>query len=444
MGNILVSAHYSFEQDGLVYRPILGSGTPLPTMSEMKISPSGAGSYFHAQKPVTYRSCNGVVPWIGTQITGLSGISDPMKHRDQIYVWVADGTHFYSFMAWWSWYWESNTPYHLYVQGICLSVPEVRDYAPVYRKHISTNYRMTDRLGSNEDLVPAILDVIASLPPYITWNSVADKDSARNEVIALDSDVEPAHFQFKYNELNDFLMYDEFGLWTHRWRALAGNAYINAAQNLPSTANNSIQNVAQIIDLIKDIKEGNLGRSARDFVKSNALSKAKEAWLTYRYSYETTKLDLQEYRQLTERIQSLRSLSKIETFGQYASDAALCRCCFKVNVSDIVPHNFSEWLHTYGFYLKAADVWDDIPFSFMVDWFLHLGDLLEFFDASGEAAEVRPADVWYSFLTKYDNQTCYFRIPGEAITNVPFLDFNTGSSTKVKAMRIADTISIFT
>jgi hypothetical protein len=407
-------------------------------VDEIKISPSGHGAYFHVQKPVTYAPSGGIVPWVGVHIEGLCDEEDPRKQFTRIDYLRSDGVTVIWAMAYWSW--SPGGPYYLATRIEANYIP----YVGWWPRSISLDHwRRRDKLGKNSELLPALEADIASMPPVSSW----DKGSwawTIDVTRSVSLRKEAPNFQFKYNELNDFELYNEFGLWTQRWRTLAGNAYINAAQNLPSTANNSIQNVVQIIDLIKDIKEGNLGRSARDFVKSNAFSKAKQAWLTYRYSYETTKLDLQEYRELTERIQSLRSMKKIETFGQFATEAAFCRCCFKVNVSDMIPHNFSEWLHSYGFYLKAADVWDDIPFSFMVDWFWHLGDLLEFFDASGEAAEVRPADIWYSFLTKYDNQTCYFRIPGEAITNVPFLDFNTGSSTKVKAMRIADTVSIFT
>jgi hypothetical protein len=250
-------------------------------------------------------------------------------------------------------------------------------------------------------------------------------------------------FNFKLNEYNDFQCIRDLDLIPDKLRMIAGNAYINACQNLPKTANNTLQNVIEVIDLIRSIKSGNLGKAAASFIDSSAYEGAKSAWLMYRYQYNTTKMDFEEYKNLIYRLKDLQGLSKITIHGEFAWGGYQCRCSFDVNACDFIPHTLNEFLRASGLYFKTADIWDDIPFSFIVDWFLHLGDALTWLDTHEDAWNVRPSNVWYSWETSYDDQICYIRAPGEPIVNAPYLQYNIGSSAKVKAMRFADVISIF-
>jgi hypothetical protein len=250
-------------------------------------------------------------------------------------------------------------------------------------------------------------------------------------------------FNFKLNEYNHFECIRDLELIPDKLRFCAGNAYINACQNLPKTANNTLQNVVEVIDTIRSIKSGNLGKAAASFINSSAYEGAKSAWLMYRYQYNTTKMDFEEYKDLIFRLKDLQKLNKITIHGESAWGGYQCRCSFDVNACDFIPHTLNEFLRASGLYFKTADIWDDIPFSFIVDWFLHLGDVFTWLDTHEDAWNVRPSNVWYSWETSYDNQICYIRAPGEPIVNVPYLQQNSGSSAKVKAMRFADVISIF-
>lgn len=250
-------------------------------------------------------------------------------------------------------------------------------------------------------------------------------------------------FNFKLNEYEDFSYIRDLDVIPTKLRWIAGNAYINACQNLPKTANNTLQNVIEVINAIRSIKSGNLGKAAKSFLSSSAYEGAKSAWLMYRYQYNTTKMDFEEYKDLTYRLKNLQQIPKITIHGDFAWGGYQCRCSFDVNACDFIPHTLKEFLRAYGLYFKTADIWDDIPFSFIVDWFLHLGDVFTWLDAHEDAWNVRPSNVWYSWETSYDGQTCYIRASGEPIVNAPYLATNTSSSTKVKAMRFADVISIF-
>lgn len=115
---------------------------------------------------------------------------------------------------------------------------------------------------------------------------------------------------------------------------------------------------------------------------------AGDAWLTYRYVYNTTKSDIQDF------------LGKLDVaFGSFEDQCHTIRSgttVGKVNhhltarLSPPVTYSPSEsfnilyskvkslnWrLRSMGVYPSLANLWDIVPYSFMVDWFLPVGDLL--------------------------------------------------------------------
>lgn len=419
------------------------------------MSPYGSGYYFHAQKPPTLCPVPGgqYDQWVADHQTGWELIAPPAMEcagnvafrGSKAIASAGDATDGFISVRWLAQYWHYP------------DVPKWDFDVDSYEWDSKMDMWKHERAQCWSDSgfsvpIPTTVEACASHALIsartilaMGRSSRAYKYSVSYENVDVGScSVETGTFRFKYNELEVFQQLVDLDYWDPAYRNIAGNAYIDAACNLPRTSNNSLQNLIEVIDGVKSLASGNLGKSAVDFVRSNAFSKAKNAWLAYRYSYNTTKMDLQEYKSLYSRLANLHQTGNFVTRGQFRFGGIFARCSFKVPISSVIPHDFEEFMHTSGFYLKAADVWDDIPFSFIVDWFVQLGDILSHFDDAGQAAEVRPADVWYSFTTSYDDQIIYFRVPGEPIWNVPFLDWNTGTSTKVSAMRIADTISLFT
>lgn len=434
--------------------PLCYGMSPIPSRVEMKLSPSGSGPYFHAQKPPTLKPFpNGSYDqWMDSH-RGWKLINPPTMECAGLLTFskghpsFSAGSATDGYIAVW-WNASGHRP------------PLNAEWSLLVRSYEWDGSRGEWKCESArcvpgegcDTLLPNSIEacaqhaLISAHTMIAMGRSTGDyRYSMRYHSNHFDScTVITDDFNFKHNELEVFEEITDLGYWRQSYRSIAGNAYIDAARNLPKTSNNSLQNLVEVINLIRSIKSGNLGKSAVNFVKSNTFSKVKNAWLAYRYSYKTTQMDLQEYKDLYSRLANLRNGGNLVTHGQFSYRGIFARCSFKVPVDSVVPDNLKELLHTSGFYLKAADVWDDIPFSFIVDWFTQFGDVLSHVDDAGQAAEVRPAGVWYSFTTSYDDQITYFRVPGVPIWNVPFLDWNTGTSTNVKAMRIADTISLFT
>jgi hypothetical protein len=183
-------------------------------------------------------------------------------------------------------------------------------------------------------------------------------------------------------------------------------------------------------------------------IKPKGLPKASEVWLKYRYVFSTTKMDVEDVRDLYYRIEELKDqLTPIKIRGTYRhSDNTLFR--FKASMNP--DQEFLEKLGSIPGYLGEAswtDVWDLIPWSFMIDWFAHVSDLLEYAERWGSAVEVEYplSDIWYSVETSTEGQLVYFRIPGDPnrpMMGSPFLSIRR-ASTKSLAMRATDCLAIF-
>lgn len=148
-----------------------------------------------------------------------------------------------------------------------------------------------------------------------------------------------------------------------------------AANALRYNANN-VENVGQVYELIQGI------RNPLELLHRVTPKTLKDAWLAYRYSYETTKSDLLEgERFISETLNRTSGTVRLQETYQNT------RCNLKFRYW---PHenNFLQLayeliakLHKLGLQVNAYTAWDAIPFSFVADWFLPIGDYLERLDA---------------------------------------------------------------
>lgn len=243
---------------------------------------------------------------------------------------------------------------------------------------------------------------------------------------------------YDYGELSAFEWWDLTGVLEGRYRALAGQAYYNAATSLPKDACNSIANVLEAAASVNDLLHGDIGK----LLPSNP----KDAWLFYRYQYNTTKLDIEEYRSLTDRLNKLVNLPTLRSDGSASYGNLRCHCEITVDPTYMIPGSTKEWLSLYGFKLSAVNVWDMIPYSFVVDWFFSIGSFLEILEDENWAYELPITEAWTSFSSHGPGtQSTYFRVPGYFRAACPFLDYSQrGASNKTIVKRILDSIALFT
>lgn len=246
-------------------------------------------------------------------------------------------------------------------------------------------------------------------------------------------------FSFPHNEWNAYMGWRQLGILPNLYRSGFASAYVDAMNNLPEVRCNMIANVLDIASALRDIKKGNLLDGVKDLIKD-----PRKAWLSYRYAYSTTKMDVQEVSGVITRLKHLLDAGvDFKTNGTYKRGNQLFRAVATVPLSTVLPDpSFVSKLDKAGLKLSAYNVWDMIPYSFVVDWFLGIGDLLEWAESLNEALEVKPTSVWYSCQTVTDELVIYFRISASGITGTPFYATK-NASTKTLLMRLTDALALF-
>lgn len=239
-------------------------------------------------------------------------------------------------------------------------------------------------------------------------------------------------FNFQKGELDAFWWHDLTGVLPGAYQMCATQSYIEAANAIPAAECNTIANVMEIAGKINSLRKGDLG------IATNAA----DIWLQYRYEYTTTKADILEYADLTQRLTNLARTPSAKLTGVFEKYGISCRTVASFRTSDVLPSNVKEWLETYGFKFSALNMWDMVPYSFIADWFFHIGDILDSFEKQGEALSAPLYNVWHTFQTEYDNQFTMFRIPKTVRYSWPHVSYSS-TSTKTLGKRVTDGLALF-
>lgn len=185
--------------------------------------------------------------------------------------------------------------------------------------------------------------------------------------------------------------------------ALVANAYVEAVAGIPDAS--GMGNAVNAIQLAQ------AGISALKAVLTRgrhlSVGKLSDAWLAYRYSYGTTKADLEEAASLLDRAADLLFTDRVRCNGTVTqrineNDVVTARCSISLEASSL--SHFKSTVERYGLQLDAYAAWDLVPYSFIVDWFLDIGGLLEFARKQNFARRVDPADCWCSIERRWINE----------------------------------------
>jgi hypothetical protein len=232
---------------------------------------------------------------------------------------------------------------------------------------------------------------------------------------------------------------------TYWLNVMSQHAFLDACDSLPKLSDNSISNILELASFIYNLvvnRRIEIPKSLQDI------------WLGYRYVYSTTKSDAEEAIAFVNRHINLGSLSKeISCYGQYHRQFddigdVICRCKFRVK-----PRNLSKlqaiWrdLTTYGLAPNFYVLWDMTQFSFMIDWFLPVGDVAHAVDASlvynGDYYDF--SEVVYSLKYTNNGIPIYSRWVEDSSPDLQgyyFFEQNS-SSKRTWLYRAIDTLSIF-
>jgi hypothetical protein len=238
--------------------------------------------------------------------------------------------------------------------------------------------------------------------------------------------------------------------YTNYWRNyLIQHAILDACESLPRLSDNSISNLIEVVGFIKALVVDH----RIEMPKSLA-----DAWLAYRYQYSTGKQDVQDAIKFVRRHMDLGTLDR-QIVGRGTSHHTIegvdvtCRCSVSVTPKDVsYVHKLIRSLDQYGLTPDFYVIWDSIPYSFMVDWFLPISDLASVADAnamyfSGEFYTLEGICLSLEYTREVDghNVHCYTRWLGSvpsSLNGMYWFDAPS-ASTKTVGKRILDVASIF-
>lgn len=182
-------------------------------------------------------------------------------------------------------------------------------------------------------------------------------------------------------EKGDPLLAGVHGGLSHHWiENYSQHALLEACNSLPRLSDNSISNLIEVVGFIKALVVDH---------KIEMPKSLADAWLAYRYQYSTTKADIEDAIKFVNRHIDLGTLDQalvgrsVARYTYLDSQDVTFRCGVKVTPKETSWLN-RIWraLNTYGLTPDFYVLWDMVPYSFMVDWFLPVSDIASVWDAN--------------------------------------------------------------
>jgi hypothetical protein len=231
---------------------------------------------------------------------------------------------------------------------------------------------------------------------------------------------------------------------------LIQHAIFEACESLPRLNDNSIQNIVELVGFIKSLVVDH---------KIEIPKSLQSLWLSYRYQYSTTKLDIDDAINFVHRYMDLGTLDRMivgRGTSRWTFDdgtTVTCRCKVEVTPKQIgTLARIWRALDTYGLSPDFYVIWDSIPYSFMVDWFLPIGDIASVWDTnhmyfSGEFYTLENICYSLTYTRKLDDikVKCYTRWAGSVPSSLDsyyWLDREPTSGATI-GKRVLDASSIF-
>lgn len=258
-------------------------------------------------------------------------------------------------------------------------------------------------------------------------------------------------------------------------------AFVNAAAGAPRLNSNNLSNLKEIVSFCKDIGSGDFKRALDDFnsylydlkhlrhtknfmkkygmkslklvedlkrgIRKNSVKGIKNAWLAYRYAYSTSALDATEVGEYVDYLTSCIGSPYHKLYGVASNTYAHVEyhVTLKTSLHSLNFRSTESYLLEYGLLPTPYVLWDMIPGSFVIDWFLPVGDILEAIDNidyvnSAFELTQQTASVSYDMMAGDYQVHCYSRW----LTAITHVDASALArlSNPVTVKRIADTLCL--
>jgi hypothetical protein len=120
---------------------------------------------------------------------------------------------------------------------------------------------------------------------------------------------------------------------------------------------------------------------------------------------------------------------------------------FKVSLElspqELIPKGKLDALTKHIGTIGPYEVWDLIPFSFIVDWFTNIGGILEDLERWNERISLNPTNIWFTCQYSDDKTDTFFRIRGYKPKEFGFVTDHTANNMTL-FKRMIDGVCLFT
>lgn len=206
--------------------------------------------------------------------------------------------------------------------------------------------------------------------------------------------------------------------------------------------------------LVRSLPQSNINaiEAAMDVCKIvkgdvHAVKGIADVWLSYRYSFTTTKLDIASLRTYLKRLSSLSKVPKFTSHGRYSNDVGVFTCSAEFSSQSFIVNNLSKLAEKALGQLNLVNLWDIVPWSFAIDWLIPIGDFLDNVETSSKVMKLRPRTIWYSYKGTSDSggniETTYLRFSTSNFLTTPYTLFDVGgASNRTKVFRSIDAVAL--
>jgi hypothetical protein len=252
---------------------------------------------------------------------------------------------------------------------------------------------------------------------------------------------------FLFNEPDDLFLMGPREYWL---KYLCQTAYVDALQSAPKMNDNNLQNIAEVASFIY-----NLVVKHRIEIPHGL----QDAWLSYRYVYNTGKSDVNDAIAFMRRTHDLAKITgPLKCHGMSYTTAVedtnvTCRCSLSLQQKELSRlRRIWDQLATYGLTPNFYVLWDFIPYSFIVDWLIPVGDMLNVTDTFNRFNKnYTISDVCFSLKYRraddagYQYQL-YYRWPSSPLESLNefYWTEKPDPSARTTLYRILDSVSLVT
>lgn len=244
------------------------------------------------------------------------------------------------------------------------------------------------------------------------------------------------------SQLDSYLASREYGLQSYHRSGIDNSlfykAYYAAIDKLPVLEQNTFANIVEIVNTLRSFADGFDMSDLRSLKKT-----ASDLWLRYRYQYNTTVSDMEEVTNAVARLQAIMG-EPVSTYGGASQNGVSVTCQVKIMVPSFSSVN--DFLKRINLRPTLSNVWDVIPYSFVVDWFFKVGPFLEDLQKWIDSPTMDIQEVWYSVWQSRDDKDVGLRVKeyGRWRGNPPSLPYFTShtASSKTIGMRAADAVAL--